>query len=68
MAKKKAAKKKAKRKLGKKRTVPKKVAVKVKHAISAIRIAKGHMEKLAPKSRKAWAELHNCESRLTRLV
>lgn len=67
MAKKKAAKKRGRR-IGKARPVPKKVQYFCSLAIGGVRRAKAMLEKLAPRSRKAWAELHHCESRLSRLV
>lgn len=67
MAKKKRTKKK-RRSIGPTRAVPKIVAVYAGRALGSIRFAKARLEKLKPKARKAWAELHNCESRLSRLV
>lgn len=60
--------KKGKKKRGPVRKVPKAVSTMVASAVSRLRAAKQKLEKTSPKSRKAWAEMHNCESRLTRLV
>lgn len=62
------AKAKKKRRAGKVRGVPRKVLSSVMKAVNHVRMAKKHMEAKAPKSRKAWAVLHDAESRLTRLV
>lgn len=52
-----------KRHPGRKRTVPGKVSKKVQTALGAVRQAKSMMGNNA-----AWRELHNVESRLSRLV
>lgn len=56
------------KRLGKVRKVPAVVHAPVVRALAAIRFAKVNLERKAPNARKAWAELHNSESRLSRLV
>lgn len=65
MAKRKAAKKKRRRNAPK-RSIPKSAVASVKRALVGVRQAKVAVEK-SPASRAAWKELHNVESRLTRL-
>lgn len=67
MAKKKA-KKKHKRRMGQKRSLPRLAVVYVKRGLTAVRAAKVIVEKSAPGKRKAWAELHHVESRLSRMA
>ena len=57
-----------KRRIGPVRSVPRAVAAYVKQALRAVRLAKAKLGEKAPKSRKAWGELHNVESRLSRLA
>lgn len=66
MAKRKAAKKK-RRRIGPTRSIPKGAASSVKKGLAAVRQAKVAFEKGTGGSRKAWSELHNIESRLSRL-
>lgn len=49
------------------RAIPKSVVVHVKRGLAAVRLAKTTFEKSKGGSRKAWSELHNIESRLSRL-
>lgn len=67
MAKKKKPKRR-KARMGKKRVLGKAAAVHVVRGLAAVRAAKVSVEKTSPGMRKAWAELHHVESRLSRLA
>lgn len=67
MRKKKVAGKK-KRRIGPMRSVPRSVLAYVKQALRAVRLAKAKLGDVKPSARKSWRELHNVESRLSRLA
>lgn len=66
MAKKKASKKK-RRRIAPARHIPKTAVGYVKRALFQVRGAKVAVERAPIGARKAWSELHNIESRLSRL-
>lgn len=60
-------KKKRSRKPGPRRAVSKSVRIKTALALRQVRDAKRELESKTPGARAAWRELHNVESRLSRL-
>jgi len=60
--------KKQKRRIGPVRSVPRAVSAYVKQGLRAVRLAKAKLGEMKPNARKAWGELHNVESRLSRLA
>lgn len=67
MAKKKSKKSKTRRN-GPKLSLPKVASMYARRALTAVRMAKVKVETSKGSSRKVWRELHNVESRLSRMA